>query len=239
VTDQVASTTLLERAADLADAAKRIRARNAADADASALDDALTAFTKCLAELRPALAQACALREHGVPIATPANGAEIAENLRALAGRIDSDPVAVRERSQEVNRVETYTSALQGVVDDTFRTRLGEARGGAQAGIVQLLRNIALSEAAEELERALATLDAFDEQHPRTLEDLEALDSAAQSIHETFDKLEEPEYNLLIKFVQRTYAGPQPTLADIDPELFGQLQSSGAAANFVVRLRER
>jgi hypothetical protein len=239
VTDPAATTTLQERAAALNDATKRITARNAAAADAAALDDALMTFSKRLDDLRPALAQARALREHGVPIAAPTNGAQIAEALRELAERIDSNPVAVRQRQQEIDRVDGYTSAVQSVVDETLRKRLGEARGGAEAGIVQLLRKIALDDAADKLESALATLDAFEAQHPRSLGDLEALDAAAKSIRETIDKLEEPEYNLLIGFVRRTYAGPQPTLADIDPDLFGQLQSSGAAANFVVRLRER
>jgi hypothetical protein len=239
VTAKSAPITLVDRAASLTAAAERIRARNVADADASAVNDALTAFTKCLTALRPPLAQARALCQHGVTVATPTNGSSIASALRDLAERIDTNPVSVRQRAGEIAQLDAYVDELQTVVDETLRTRLSNARGGAQAGIVQLLRNIALDAAADNLETALAKLDAFEEQLPETVSDLRTLDSAAESIHETFAELEKPEYDLLIKFVRRTYQGPQPTLADVDPALFGQLQSSGAATNFVVRLRDR
>lgn len=236
--DPATITPLLARAAELENAAKRISARNAADADASALGDARDTFSNCLDELRPALAQARALCAHRVNLAMPTNTSQVAEALRGLATRIDADPTAVRERRQEVDSIKQLTSAVSSEVETTLRARLQEARGGAGAGTVRSLRMIALNDDADALEGALAKLDGFGKQLPRTVEDLQAVDAAQESIRATIAVPKDPKHSRLSAFLQRTLAGPPPTLADVDPELLVELQSSGAATNFVVRPRE-
>jgi hypothetical protein len=230
---------LLTRAAELENAAKRISARNAAEADASALGDALDTFSKCLDELRPALAQARALRAHGVDLAMPTNTFQVVEALRGLATRIDANPTAVRERRQEADGIKQLTAAVSSEVETTLRARLQEARGGAGAGTARSLRMIALNDAADALERALANLDEFGKQLPRTVEDLQAVDAAEESIRATIAAPMDPKHSRLRAFLQRTLDEPPPTLEDVDAELLLELQSSGAAVNFVVRPRER
>lgn len=238
-TSAVAQASLMDRAVELERAAKRIGARKAAEADKAALRDALRTFTRLGEQLAPTLDRVQALATDGDAPPLPPGAKKLAKALIELAERIDADPVAVRERQQEIDRVEQFSSSASASIEGMLKRMLADARRGAQDGIVRSLRSIGLTDAASSLMEALEVLDAFEDDLPRTTDDLRAVKDAGAKIQTTFASLEEPRYDRLVKFLQRTSAASPPTLADIDCGLLEELQASGAAHNFVIRPRER
>lgn len=230
---------LLDRSARLRDAAERIRARDAADAHVDALTEGGDAFSAVRDSLRSALAETHALADRDVRIAVPTHGPRIAEQLRALADRIEADPLAVRERTVQLQLVQSYVASLQADVEAALRGRVEAARGRSDAGLVGALRQIGLDEAADQIETALTTLDRFAVRLPRSADELRAVDEAGTTIDATLKQLTDPRYSGLVAFIQRVLAPRAPTLADIDCELLEELQASGAAANFMIRPVQR
>jgi hypothetical protein len=229
-------TTLVGRAEELTNAANRLALRKAAAADASALSEALETFTRHRNALAPAVCGARALREHGLPIPLPTNGARVAANLRALAGRIDADPTAVRDRRQAVDQVDSLVRELEDEVDTKLREHVRGALGTANSGLVRTLRLIGFDEAADAVEAALETLGTFEADLPRTPEDLRKVDMAGTSIGEVLAELKTPEHAPLVEFMQQVVAAPL-ALDRLDPWLLSQLKQSGAAANFIITSR--
>lgn len=232
-----ADRTLAGRASILEKRAKRLQVRKASAADAYALSQAKDDFSELHDDLVKVLAEVRVLRDAGESLRLP-TPSRIAQALTELADRIDADPVGVRQRRQQTDMLTTYAEAVKQDVEARLEARVDAARGGAEGGLVAGLRQIGLSDAAALLDAALETLARFKGRLPRTAEELAEVDDAAKAIRETMEALEDPRHARLLDFFRRAVGSPRPTLADVDAALLHELQTSGAAANFVIVPRE-
>jgi hypothetical protein len=227
---------LLELATEVARRAPMVSTYQEAASETAALRDALESFRQLLERVQAARVAASALKEGGISYAPPDGADGVARTLRALADRVEQDPKAIGERRREIRQLEAYADALTHAVNDAHDTLLEEARAGTQDGIVRVLRRSGLTDAAGEIQQALAVLGRFDERPPGTAQDVQEIRTAAAKIRATLDSLQGPGAGNLVEFIQRTLAGPPVTLADIDADVLERLRASGAAENFNVTL---
>jgi hypothetical protein len=216
--------------------APRIGLYQKAQAQAAGLQDAMARFSECFDEIGKAADVSRALGAAGVTVRMPKGGSRVAKLVRTFADRVEVDPFEINNRREVSRAVEEYAREAMTAVDEVRKALLEEARG-SRGDLEGALRSIGLNRQADALARAAATLDRFEETLPRTQKEIESVTAAGAVKRTTLEELEQPEYGSLMGFMLRTVSVNPPTLADIDPELLGQLQGSGAAANFDVRPR--
>lgn len=228
-------STLLERSEALIDAAGRYRNRLNSASDHHALDTAREDFSEQRTRLSTALGQIALLRARGVPVTVPTNGARLAEDLRALAGAINDDPAAVRDRRRQEEAVRGFVDAVCSEVSRALSAYVAAARGDADVGLVPSLQKIGLDDAARQLQEALETLAPFSERMPEVEADLDAIDAAGHAIRRVLEEQNAPQYARLTEFMQRAASATPFTLDQLDADLLAELKAAGAAANFMVR----
>lgn len=228
-------STLIERSDALVEAAGRYRNRLNSAADHHALDAAREEFDAQRTRLTSALTLIALLRARNVQVTVPTNGDRLAEELRALAARINADTAAVRERKRQQEAVRGFVDAVCEEATRAVSAYVDAARGEANVGLVPSLRKIGLHDAARQLQEALDVLAPFSQCRPRDEEDLDAVDAAATTIRSVLEQQDAPQYARLKEFMQRTAASTPFTLQDLDADLLEELKAAGAAANFLVR----
>lgn len=228
-------STLIERSDALVEAAGRFRNRLNSAADHHALDAAREEFDAQRTRLTSALKQIALLRARNVQVTVPTNGERLAEELRALAARINADTAAVRERKRQEEMVRGFVDAVCEEAARALSAYVDAARGDADVGLVPSLRKIGLQDAARKLQEALEVLAPFSRRLPRDEEDFDAIDAAAKTIRTVLEEQDAPQYARLTEFMQRTAAATPYTLENLDCALLEELKAAGAAANFVVR----
>lgn len=224
------SEGLLQRAKRIEGQVQRIEVRNRTDSEDSALSEALDTFESQRAVLHPLVEQARALQAHGDDVELP-DPSGLIRGIKKLADGIDTDPIAVRRRRNQVNQLEKLVGEVRRQVGRAVEARLREAKGDANASLVDLLRMAGLDRPADALAVALRTLDDLAADGPRSVENWRQVDSAAAAIRDAVSKSGTP-----IMDFTREVLGGRLTLADLDDELLAELKRQDAARNFSVRL---
>jgi hypothetical protein len=210
-----------------------LRRRRAAEHDAYALNQALEHFTELRIALEAALDAVTLVTGAGASLALP-NRRRVVEAIADLADRVDTDPIEARERGKATDLLNGWVTAVASDAHRRLVDLVSRARGGAEPGLASVLRQIGLTDAAATLADALTTLDGYAATLPTTAEEMAEVQQAAEAITSTMQALDDPRYARLLQFVRASMSTQRPTLNDIDAALLEELQTTGAAANFVI-----